>query len=555
METGRLVAMSGVPKIDPFANTPPERHWIEIRWLYCYLLYQATQALGPFGTNVIKVGLLAMAFAFSAASGPRRPLTAGLALPLAIAILAAAGRYFLRPELITYALFAAYLLLIQRYRRSGNQAVWVIPFLQVFWTNCHPLFPLGLALVGLYVASEMLSLIINRPRTGEEHKKVYGRLALGIALLIATAIACCVNPYGISGLAHSWQLYREIRGTVFKDYIAELTGIHAYPHSFLSVICFDALVVLCGLSAAANLRRLDWFLALTCAVTSYLTILSIRNLPLFCLSATPVIGDNFERSALFGRMAGTRFPATLSRLTLLFVLVLATYYSWQFATNRAYLGMTGGIQFGSGIAVNEYPIAAERFLRERQLPTPLFNTLSEGGYLLAHGHKVFIDPRLEVYGEKFFERYIRMVQSAGELDRAVGEFGFATMIVDIHSRVVNHLAGSKQWRLVSFDERAAVFVRADRLGNLHAIETSDDFARELEHVRRFVRTPPAYATLPLLSRAESPMPLLRLADFLRVFGQPALAKPLMEDAVRAYPDTPGVRESLDRLNQVLRISK
>ena len=52
--TGRLVAEQGIPHQDVFSYTMSGQPWIELRWLYCLVLYHLKEMLGAGGVIVAK---------------------------------------------------------------------------------------------------------------------------------------------------------------------------------------------------------------------------------------------------------------------------------------------------------------------------------------------------------------------------------------------------------------------------------------------------------------------------------------------------------------------
>ncbi|MEK6643936.1 MAG: hypothetical protein AABZ08_08505 [Planctomycetota bacterium] len=551
LETGRFVAEKGIPRVDPYCYSTPSRPWVELRWLYCLLMQQVIVRFGLTTMIAVKTAVLGGAFGLILQCVRTRRVSPVVMVVLMFAILAAGRRFFLRPEIVSMAMFSAYLWLLVRHRERPSRWTWVIPALQIIWVNSHTVFILGPVVVAMAAGTDALAMMRRTHMASEEVVTRSRRLRLLIVLLLFTSLACLANPYGWDGVAFPFQLFRQIRGTAFKEYIAEFGGIYNSPHSFVSVWCFDVLLTGCIVSSLLNRRRLDGFLTLVGAVTAYLTILAVRNLPLFAMASVPLISFNVERIAEQWTLVTARVRRVLSTAALLIVIGMSSWYTWQFATDRAFLGIVSSVQFGTGFAYPEYPVEAERFVREQHLPTPLFNTMSEGSYLLAHGHKVFIDPRLEVYGETAFARYIDILQSADSFHRAAEEYGFKTLFVANHNRIINHVVRLPNWKLVYFDECVAVFVRADALGEVRPIQTTDDFARVLSGVRERLRPPAPGGSLGLFDTATNSIPFLFLSDFLRVMRQPGLALSLIEDAIAAYPETTNARQSLEDVKRIL----
>ncbi|MBI5762611.1 MAG: hypothetical protein HZA51_03710 [Planctomycetes bacterium] len=550
--TGRHIAEHGIPRLDPFSySSETPRPWIELRWLYCLALYEGILHWGLTAVLAIKAAVLAGAFALVVHCIRPQRWSALMVAPIFFAILTARGRLFLRPEVISIVLFAVYLRLLVGYRDGGGRWIWAIPFLQLLWVNSHTVFIMGPVIVALAALSDAIALIRRNRMAADDFQRRLARLRELIVLTMFTGIACMANPYGWEGVLFPFQLFRQISGTAFKEFISEFGGVYNSPHSFMSVWAFDALLGMSVVSLLANLRRLDGFLTLLTMAMAYLSILAVRNLPFFAMVSVPFIAWNIHESAL---AQAPRVQSLLKRMTppvCLVVIAASCWYSRQLATDRQFLGIISSVQCGAGYAFPEYPIEAERFLREANVPKPIFNTLAEGSFLLAQGHKVFIDPRLEVYGETFFSRQIDMLQNRDSLERGVAEFGVRTIFVGIHSRIINHVATSPNWKLVFFDECAAVFVRSDSLGSLRPVASTADYARVIAGIRERLKSPTPLARLGFFERATNSIPYMFLADFLRVMGQPGLALPFIEDALAAYPETINAARSRDDVLRIL----
>jgi tetratricopeptide (TPR) repeat protein len=93
----------------------------------------------------------------------------------------------------------------------------------------------------------------------------------------------------------------------------------------------------------------------------------------------------------------------------------------------------------------------------------VLNHLNFGGYLMwARGEPVFIDGRLEVVGEQFFQEYLRTLASAEALEAAVERYRIDWIIFPYRLRpdLLRTLSVDRRWRLAYVDHLATVFVRA-----------------------------------------------------------------------------------------------
>lgn len=534
--TGRLVAEQGIPQTDVLSYTRHGEEWIELRWLFCYGLYQLMQFAGP--AAVILAQWLAMTAAFTLlmASQTSRQTLAVTTFVVMIAILGASQRFQCRPELVTFLMLAVFIWIIERIRRGHSRWVYALPILQIVWVNSHTVFILGPLVVGLWFIAESIERFLGRRTTGDlteaTHMSYVGRSAGATA---ATLLACLINPYGFLGLVFPFQLATQIHTTAFKQYISEFASTLEIAHTYFAVVFSEVLLAICVLSVLINLRRVNLFLLLVAVVTGYLAVTAVRNLPLFCLAAVPLIVRNVADSPLWHRRLPARCLPAGRAITCILVITGSLFTSWAMATDRFNIWQNDTNRFGLSIAPNRYPEDVARYLKENPPDGPLFNTMMEGSYLTAWKIPVFIDPRLEVYGEPFFKDYMRMLTEASEWEAAVEHHGFRAAVMNLTSILVGILHRDANWSLAYFDSVAAVFVHRELLAGRPVMDNVPAFEARLADIRAALPTPTPHSQTPWHRRVSSPYPAHDLAVFLFSVGQSALTEPLIDEAIQIEP--------------------
>jgi len=525
--TGRLVAEHGWPTVDVFSYTAAGRPWIELRWLYCWLVYRGWDALGAEALSAMKWPLVtgALGLVTLASIGRRSAPFAGGALVLALA--ACSRRFFLRPELVSYVLLAGFAAILVHHRRRGGRLVWLLPVLQILWVNLQPLFVLGPIVVATMLADAAAGAAWSAPdsQAGER------RRALTLALVLAACVAAClVNPYGADGAYQPFLLLDEMRGSVFKSVISELWT----PFAFLetaAVRWFLALIAAAALSAAINLRRLDRFWTLLAVSQLWLAVTAVRNVPLFAIVAIPFILSNVERTFLWNRRSG-RALVVSGRVTSLAAIGLAAWFSVSLVSGRYYAQRNDPNRFGLGIAERSRPDRAVDFLERADVGGNVLGTLPENSYLVWRGHRVYADPRLEVYGEELFQNYLDVQRDPAAFRAAVERYDIRTGLVGLEATAVARLFRREGWPLVYLDEVAAVFVRPDSAGGLDPIASDAELRAAVGAIRDALPAPAD------ASWSIPPNSYLYVADFLLMMDAPELAEPFVEDAARMRPDLP-----------------
>ena len=101
-----------------------------------------------------------------------------------------------------------------------------------------------------------------------------------------------------------------------------------------------------------------------------------------------------------------------------------------------------------------------------KLPGPLFNDFTNGSYFtwsepIPGG--VYVDGRVEVYGEAFFARYERLLANPKEWQAEMDRRGVQTATVfhwwGNHQPLLRYLLTDRRWDVVYYDETTVVAVR------------------------------------------------------------------------------------------------
>lgn len=532
LSTGRYVAERGIPRADVFSFASEGRPWVELRWLFCLGLYGAVSLLGYTGANAIKVGLLALLAWISAKTPTRLPLVGGIALG-SLSLLAISPRMILRPELASYLLFALFLFLLVRSRRSSPKTLLWLPLLQVVWVNAHTIFVMGPLLVGAFLAAGLWEWAKNR-----DDESVKERLRYGTFALIGCLLAALVNPYGAGSYAFAWQIFGEMRHSLYANSIAELRGPFELGLGFVSIRAFLALVVVVALLTLATLRRTDLFLLLVALAMGYVSFSSVRNIPFFVLAAFPLGIHGIQQiatgSRLYDLLHWLRYPVAGAAV------LVSLYYSWAFATNREQVKEGLPNLFGLGLAEHHFAEGAAQYLDQAGLEGKIFATMDVSPILIFHRRQTLFDPRLEVHGEELYKRYIQIEDEPAKFQLGEQTYGYTIAVCNLRSPTVRTLFQVPNWHLVYFDEAAAVFVNTAVHSNVQPMDRQA-VAQRVAEIREEMQSPRPWEGLGFFQQAESPLPYLAVAMFLNAAGLPNEALPFAQDAVAAKPFDAGLR--------------
>lgn len=455
------------PVTDPFSYTYPDRPYVDSQWGYQVLLLLAQKAGGPAGMVLFHAALALTAFFLlyrTARLGPIDP--ASLVLLLPAAVIAAEHRFLVRPEMMSWVFLAATLYILSRRAVGRSAPLWLLPVVQLAWVNTHSAFVLGWVAVACVLAGDWIAR-----RRLDRTLLVWGLLAAAVTL---------INPYGLKGVLFPFELLtRFSQNNPFNRYIGELVSPfqirtryrHLFPvYPYTIVLPFAALLALAVPAAVNFWRRREYWAVGLFPPFMYLAAQNVRNTPLLVMACLPLIIQGLPVSAAIRRVRPG--PDVLRRTGLaaaLLASVISVGLGANVITDAYYLWTRRADRFGWAWNPNLIPAAAMDFVNRTGLDGPVLNHLNFGGHLMwATGQKTFIDGRLEVVGEDFFQEYERVFQPQRDpkrwrrdIEAAVARWGVRWTVFpyDACPDLLHLLSRDPAWRLAYVDAKAVIFVR------------------------------------------------------------------------------------------------
>jgi hypothetical protein len=392
LATGRLILETGrVPDADPFSFTAGGTPWVDHEWLFQVAAYAGHLLVGPAGLVLLKIGaILALALLIAAHLRRERHGPAGLAVILAPALVGAAFRFDVRPEMATVLLLPVVLDLAIRARDTGRARPLVaIPAIAALWANLHVGVVLAPPLLALGAAATWLAARLppGRSPAGPAGTRFAGRLALAAA---GAAAATGLNPYGF----RIWAVPFEVSRLLASLPQPNLEWVRPAPGQFP----LFHLALVAGLAVlAAGRRRLDPIAAAFLLPVAALALLHLRNVGLFFVLLPYAVarpGRAVVGALQTGRLwrAGTAGGAVRPGFVAAALVLVLGVPALVFVPPR--------VVWGLGVASDNEPAAAGDFLERENVGRRLFNDVRFGGYLIwrrAGVHPVFVDGRNEIY--------------------------------------------------------------------------------------------------------------------------------------------------------------
>jgi hypothetical protein len=464
LANGRLMVATGsIPHFDVYSFSAAGQPWVMHEWLADLGMFGLYQLGGlPLLVGVF-AGLVAAAagclYWLLRSGGLHR--TAAVAITL-VGALAGSTAWGARAQVLNPLLTGLLLIGLLRYRQ-GRLAAWLLPPFIWLWANLHSAFLVGLIISGLFLMSEAFDTW--RHRLGSMTWRRLQALAFAVA---AAGMLAIVNPFGIQSVLFPL-------GTLTSPLIQNNIQEWASPdfHS-LAGLLFEAIVfvLLAGL-ATRRVQARSSEVPIAFALL-YLAFASQRHVPLFVLGAAPLIGRSAQalleaaasvlpampsarggqaRLSSGARQGGLAVGALNLALLLMLGVGMVSY--------RA-LPSFDSSKEAQAIA-QSLPVQATDALLATGRPLRVFNYYDYGGYLLwrifPDGGRVFIDGRVEVYGNRIFGEYLRVNYLADGwrdvIDKAQAD---AIMLPNGHP-LVRLLQQDAEWQQFTRDRVVTVFTR------------------------------------------------------------------------------------------------
>lgn len=454
LKTGEYILAHGIPSTDPFSFAAAGNHWVTHEWLaeiLFYLLYR----LGGFTLLIaFKAAISALIAYLIFRFGRQREISA--AIVSAIAMFAVAGMSYMmypRPHVFTFLFLAILCYLLFRQYQSEKafkfQRWVIIPALFLLWANIHAGFILGLGIYWIVVLKELFL-------PGQSPESMQMRIRSLLYPAILASLICLINPNGYEIYTYTIAIAGNL---TFKSTISEwVSPVYLGRREWL------ALGIL-GLASIGSLtaafyhfkRRPDISLIIIgVAISAWMAMRNIQNLVIVLAFAILAIRYTSKAKKESSWKKPVFALIAFAWIITLFILI----FNYQVRDNRREYK-----PFDSGIKEGAFPIDAAAFLNRVDYSGNILNILSDGGYLIWAGYprwKVFVDGRLDVYGEAQIENYRKIVGGAFGALNMLDELKITAAVLPMPPElgdIRNQLSVDSLWSLVYFDDYYLIYMR------------------------------------------------------------------------------------------------
>jgi hypothetical protein len=435
-----------IPTIDVLSHTKNGESRPPYEWLAQAFFAFAYRILGLDGVLLAIALIIASAFTLVYAESTRRsglPVTAIL-----FAILAAATgsvHWLPRPHVFTFLLLAIWLERLERFRNAEKIPLWQFPLIMLFWANLHGGFVFGLLAWVAYFAGWVADRLLKRDlATAKIEKKL---LSVGLLSLAAS----CITPDG-------WGNWQAVLSNS-SIYILRQT-IETMPPNFhqSGIFPFLLLLILSFALPALNRMRLPASHIFLLVGFGVLSLLMARNIPLFVISATPILTDCARKileqsqgwikiESRFGEIDHSLRGFVWLAAGTLAAIILFSYHYMQTKSSLNY--------FDERV----FPVAAVNWLESHPQSGNMFNEFNWGGYLLYRlwpEHKVFIDSQTDFYGEALARDYNQIINTESGWEIKLKKYEIDWAIVASDRYMAQALEAEYHWHILYRDETSVI---------------------------------------------------------------------------------------------------
>lgn len=461
LKTGQwILAHRAVPQVDFYSFTRAGQEWLDVQWLFQVIAYLFYDFLGEPGITLLTLWLTLIILGVLLAAAPGRIPRGLRALGAVMFLLSLNSRIACRPEHLSALYLALMLFCLERGTRGHTRLLALVPLLQLLWVNTQGIWPLGLAVVGAYLADRLLQAYC-RPGAAEK-----SRLAPWLVVAVLCLAAGMIQPYGWRGLWFPLILIREGigEGSVQKQSVIELWPLLAKPLAPGVVIPFLVSVAAALVVTAAGGKKLRPGLSLLGLLFLGLALSARRNVGIASVVVFHLLNTHLE--ILLRRPAVRDRAESLSRLGSVVALAGAVVFTALSLGPKIRTWDQSGRERGVGLSHTWYPRQAAEFLWLVGYRGNLINDDRVAGYLLWVGWpdwKVFSDPRLEVGGPAATELYFRVFQDPFTFQEIAARHQVEAVLIyhpwPFLRQFLRRLLADPDWAVVYLDADYAVCLR------------------------------------------------------------------------------------------------
>jgi len=446
LERGELITR------DFYSHTAAGKPWTSHEWLAEVVMAAIHRLAGLPGVVIFYFLLAALAFWLLLLVARRCGAGEWLSIfAVSLALALSLSHLLARPHIFTWLLGLFTLLLLLR----GGRYLLLLPLLMVPWVNLHGGFALGLVLQGVFIAGRVLDQVLAPPPR-PRWRELWHEQRLPLLVLLLSLLATGVNPFGYNILLFPFEVSKGSFSHLISEWLAP--SLQAFWHFRLYLLFLFLLLCVSGPKVGWTNRLLLLFLVNA-------SLAHARHISIAGLFLTPLVVQasraGLEQLPRRKKMAHSEndlplSPATgpIATVILGVTLILLSAVHWQPWESLASRVIPQPEKFTSGVV---------GFLEKSPPAGKMFNHDEWGDYLIYAMDPpppLFLDGRLDMYGEEVLEDYSKIVAPDAELDELFRKYEIDWVLYP-PSPLTRLLLAGGDWREAYGDDQISVLVRKE----------------------------------------------------------------------------------------------
>lgn len=430
------------PTTDPFSFTVAGTPWLAYEWLGDVVIGSVAKLGDLRGLDVLLIvlGSAVMLSLYALATLRCGNSKAGFVAALVLFIFANPS-FSMRPQMFGYFFLILALIALEYFRQGKTNALWCLPPLFLVWFNTHGSWVIGFGVMLVFWASGLIEF-----RTGGiESKRWSTQERMRLELVFALCLAMIpFTPYGTRLAAYPFMVASSLPLNV-----AHILEWLPMPVNLLGGKLFLCLVIgffLCQIVFGFTYRLHEWVLFVGGTVLAFL---HIRFVLLFVPFFAPLL-------AAFLAHYVPKYEQEKDKYVLNAILMGAVCVAMaHYMPTNADLNK---------IVARSFPVRAVDYMREHNIPRPLYNTYAYGGYLIGAfpEEKVFIDGRGDLYeAGGAFADYLEVSLLKPAAFSVLRSYGIKSCLLDRKEALATVMGALPEWKQVYSDDASVLFVRRD----------------------------------------------------------------------------------------------
>jgi hypothetical protein len=443
---GWILEHRAVPHTGLFSQYS-DRPWIAYSWGFEVAAATVYRALGLRAIPALLMSLkvLLALVTFVLARGSRHSFWSATALG-ALAQYASPALNA-RPAFLSMLFFGVELIVLFRSQSTGDlRPLFWLPALFALWANVHVQFIYGLVALELYCLLALAEEGCRRLGV-----RWFGEDALArppgtvVVLMSSCALATLLTPY----FYHPYETaLRYAQSTATYSYIIEMHAMNfRLPEHYVRLALALAAVFLLGRRGSRSVFPLTLLTSF-----AFLGFHAQRDAWCLVMPSIAVIADG-----------STKDRAARGRPRVAWENGLAAVLAGLVLVGAAIAYVPSGQDALLRKVEDTFPVRACNFIRDKGLPSPLYNPLNWGGFLIYYlpDYPVAMDGRTDLYGDEIVTRQHRVLDGEQAPWDEPTLVNARTLLLHKYSWLGGALAHSPRYQQVYSDDRAVVFVRPE----------------------------------------------------------------------------------------------